>query len=55
MALIKAIFKSFKMNKYRWASVEFKDGSVLCGVVTEDIWERLKSAQFNSGGESDGL
>lgn len=42
MNLLKAILKSFKITKYRWASVEFKDGSILVGSVTKEVWEAYR-------------
>lgn len=41
MAFMKAVFKAFRFTKYRWASVEFKDGSVLWGSVTDELWREM--------------
>lgn len=48
MMFIKAAFKAFRFNKYRWASVQFKDGSVLWGSVTEEVWREM-TAQTSGG------
>jgi hypothetical protein len=41
MIFFKVLLKALYISKYRWASLEFKDGSVFWGSVTDETWKRL--------------
>ena len=39
--MIKAIWRAFNFRKYRWTTIELKDGSILVGPVTQNGFNRI--------------